>query len=76
METKGFDPHPFAAHPRIPADVRQKVQASFLKIAQTQAGEKLLDDAQLSKPRVVNYESDYQPLETLDLGKFVVNSAY
>lgn len=76
METKGFHPHPFAAHPRIPADIQQRVQASFLKIAKTQAGEKLLDDAQLSKPRVVTYESDYQPLETLDLGKFVVNSAY
>jgi len=76
VETKGFHPHPFAANPRIPADIQQKVQASFLKIAQTQAGEKLLEDAQISKPRVVNYESDYQPLETLDLGKFVVNSAY
>lgn len=76
METKGYNPHPFSANSKIPVDIQKKVQAAFLKIAQTSAGLALLDGAQLAKPRAVTYESHYQQLEALDLSKFVVKSAY
>ncbi len=76
LETKDYNPHPFSANARIPADIQKKVQASLLKIAQTPAGQNLLEGAQLAKPRAVTYESHYQQLESLDLGQFVVKSAY
>ncbi len=73
-ETPSHAPHPFVAHPRIPAAQRDKLVRAFMQLAATPAGQKLLDDIQMPKPVTADYARDYAPLERLQLDKFVVPS--
>ena len=68
-------PHPVAAHPRIPAAVREKVAAALLRIGATEDGAKLLEKAQLPKAIRADYRRDYQAMEHLGLDKFFVYGA-
>lgn len=61
--------HPLSAHPRVPPAVRRAVQEAVLKMAQDEAGRKLLAEVQLYKPVIADYQRDYAPLEKLQLGK-------
>lgn len=73
-ETPSYAPHPFVAHPRVPAAQREKLVRAFMQMAATPAGQKLLDDIQIPKPVPADYARDYAPLEQLQLDKFVVPS--
>lgn len=75
METKRYTAHPFSAHARVPSSLQKQVQDAFLSIAETTEGNKLLRGAQLTDPKIVTFEANYQPLEALDLEKFVVRNA-
>jgi phosphonate transport system substrate-binding protein len=75
METKRYTAHPFSANARVPVALQQQIQDAFLEIGQTNAGRKLLNDVQLAEPKAVTFAVNYQPLEALQLDKFVMRNA-
>jgi phosphonate transport system substrate-binding protein len=75
METKRYTAHPFSANARIPTALQHQIQDALLEIAQTNTGRKLLNDVQLAEPKVVTFALNYQPLEALQLEKFVMRNA-
>jgi phosphonate transport system substrate-binding protein len=73
-KTANYAPHPFIAHPRVPAALRDKVTQAFIQLATTEDGQKLLDGIQIPKPVRASYAQDYAPIERLQLDNFVVKS--
>ncbi len=71
-ETSSHAPHPFVAHPRVPAAQREKLVRAFMQLAATPAGQQLLDDIQIPQPVRADFARDYAPLEKLRLDRFVV----
>jgi len=72
----GYKPHPFAAHPRIPVALDQAVTEAFMQMNQDSASRALLEGIQIPEPTPVSYRQDYQPLEQLDLDRFVVHDGH
>jgi len=71
--TPSVPPHPLAAHPRLPADVRERITAAILKIGRDPAGQKMLADVELAPTLRADYARDYLPLEKLKLERHVVH---
>jgi phosphonate transport system substrate-binding protein len=71
-ETPGAAPHPFAAHPRVPADLRQRVTTAFLDLARDDAGRAMLKSVRMPHPVAASYATDYAPLERLQLERYLV----
>lgn len=69
--TPYFMPHPFAAHPRVPAATRAAIVAAFARIAADPSGRALLSDIQIPRPVAADYARDYLPLEKLGLERYV-----
>ena len=74
-ETPGYAPHPFLAHARVPAKVREALLAKLLALARDGVGQPLLDAVQIPQPVRADYQRDFAPLESLGLDKFVVLDA-
>lgn len=72
FETSGYAPHPLMAHPRVSAETRKAVIATFMSLSRNDAGQKLLDGVQISQPVEARYTRDFAPLEQLKLEKFTV----
>ena len=68
-ETPGVAPHPIAYHPRVPAEVVEKVREAMLEMAQTEEGQKLLSGIPMTEPGLAD-AADYQPLIDLQLEEF------
>lgn len=66
-ETPASMPHPLAAHPRVPKQIREKMITTLLKMAHDSESQPLLDEIQIPHPVRADYIKDYQPLEALDL---------
>ncbi len=64
-ETPHTVSHPIAAHPRVPAAVRQKVAAAILNLAMDKANATMFKNIQISEPVAANYQKDYLPLKKL-----------
>lgn len=73
-ETPGVAPHPLAAHPRVPEAVRKALASAILHLGETADGKALLSSCQMPNPVTAEYVRDYQPLERLNLGRYVVRS--
>ena len=73
-ETPGYAPHPFVAHPRVAAPLRETVIQAFLKLHDSDAGIKMLDAIQIPLPVRADYARDFAPLESLQIDKFVVKN--
>ena len=71
-ETSGYAPHPFVVNPRVPVNIRKAVTNSFIALAGSETGEKLLEGVQIPSPVRSDYQRDYAPLESLNLEKFVI----
>lgn len=71
-ETPGTAPHPLCAHPRIPADLREAVTRAVLELGKNDNGRTLLKRIDILQPVRATYARDYQPLEKLNLKKFIV----
>lgn len=69
--TPGVAPHPLAAHPRVPAAVRERVAEALLKLDGRPAGRKLLATVELDRAQRADYARDYAPLEKLNLDRYV-----
>lgn len=74
-ETPGFRAHPLSAHPRVSPAVREAVQAAFLALSGDEHGRELLNQIQIPRPALADYQKDYAPLERLGLDRLVVVSA-
>jgi phosphonate transport system substrate-binding protein len=75
METRRYTAHPFSANARIPVALQHQIQNAFLEIGKTNLGRDLLNDVQLAEPKAVTFAVNYQPLEALQLEKFVMRNA-
>jgi len=64
-------PHPFAAHPRVPAEVRKRVKSTLLLMGESPIGQSLLAKIPMKKIGNANI-SDYLPLKKFNLDKFYV----
>ncbi|MDC8772167.1 phosphate/phosphite/phosphonate ABC transporter substrate-binding protein [Roseateles albus] len=71
METQGAAPHPFSAHPRVPAAQAQAVAAAMLKMSADPALQALFKDIPMAKPVAADFERDYRPLAKLRLEKYL-----
>ena len=70
-KTQEVPPHPVTAHQRVPDDVKRKVQAAFLKIAETDTGTQLLKKVPIKTVGESSIE-DYQLLTDMKLDEFYV----
>jgi phosphonate transport system substrate-binding protein len=70
--TPGVAPHPISAHPRVPAAVRKSVIDTILKLAEDKNSQRLLKAVGIPRPVRADYTRDYEPLERLNLEKYVV----
>jgi phosphonate transport system substrate-binding protein len=71
METPAVAPHPLSPHPRVPPAVRQALQAAFERLGRDEAGKALLHEMLMPRPVKADYARDYQPLEKLQLERYV-----
>lgn len=73
-ETPGYAPHPFVAHPRVAARLRESVIRALLKLRESDAGRQMLDAIQIPSPVRADYARDFAPLESLQIEKFVLQN--
>jgi len=64
LTTAPHAPHPIAAHPRVPAEVRQRIAAAVLEMARSESDRRLLATVRLSRPVLADYDRDYRGLES------------
>lgn len=64
-------PHPLAAHPRVPVEVRDKIKNTFLLLGKNEIGRALLAKIPIKKVGEANV-ADYSPLKKFNLEKFHV----
>ena len=67
--TREMPPHPVAAHPRVPKEVREKVQTALLEMAQTENGKALLGEVPIHKAVPTSIQ-DYLPMTKWGLERF------
>lgn len=63
--TADFPSHPVVAHPRVPTEIREKVRAAFVEMAQTPAGAAMLGRIPMSGVRSITVE-DYREIAKFD----------
>lgn len=71
-ETPPSAPHPLAAHPRVPAEKRERLTAALLGLLDSAEGRSLLKTVRLPNAERADYARDYAPLEKLKLDKYIV----
>lgn len=72
--TSGVAPHPIVAHPRISAEVRDKLERTMVGLAQDVQGRALLESTTIAQPVRADYDRDYSELEQLHLEKYYVHT--
>ncbi|CUW41073.1 ABC-type phosphate/phosphonate transport system [Magnetospirillum sp. XM-1] len=70
-ETEQYTPHPLAAHPRVPAEMAEKVQQAMIALGTTPMGDALLDGIPIKTIGIAR-DSDYDALRNLGLEAFYV----
>lgn len=70
-ETGRYTPHPLAVHPRVPAEMAEKVQRTMIALGATPKGDTLLEGIPI-KTIGVAVDGDYDALRTLELEAFYV----
>ena len=71
-QTPDVASHPIVVNPRVPANVRKSVMAALLGMQQDSEGRTLLKDIRMPNLVDANYSSDYQPIEKLNIQKYLV----
>ena len=69
--TPKVSPHPFSVHPRIPADVAEKIKNTFLLLGKSETGRSLLSKIPMKKVGEAKM-TDYTPLKKFNLERFHV----
>ncbi len=70
--TSAVAPHPLAAHPRVPAEIRDAVKTALLKLGEHESGKKLLKKIPMKKVGEGDLK-DYSILNDLGLDKYAVS---
>lgn len=65
-ETPSIPNHPIVVHPRVSADLRQRLQHALTELARDPAARPLLEKIRMPQPVATDY-SEYAPLEALGL---------
>jgi phosphonate transport system substrate-binding protein len=63
LTTRKFAPHPIAAHPRVPPELRDKIAAAVLEMARSDEDRRLLSAVRMAEPELADYDRDYRALE-------------
>lgn len=71
FETPPVAPHTLAAHPRVPARLREKLTVALLGLLETPEGRDMLKTVRLPNAMRADYARDYAPLEKLKLEKYL-----
>lgn len=74
FETPSAAPHPLAAHPRVPEEVRRRIGEAIVRFGQSAETVRLVAACQMPKPIAADFARDYQPLARLNLERYVVNA--
>lgn len=69
--TRTFPPHPFAAHPRVPAAVRERVRNAFLDLGGSEEGRRRLVNISIHKIGAASLD-DYMFLEALGCERYLM----
>ena len=69
--TRDIPPHPVAAHPRVPSQVRDAVRAGLLSIGATEEGRQLLASVPIRRIGLAAIE-DYRPMDSWGLDAFYI----
>ena len=70
--TRDMPSHPVAAHPRVPAMVREQIQRAFIELGETEAGHRLLEDVPISTVTPTSIK-DYQIMNKWGLERYWVD---
>lgn len=70
--TPDAPPHPLAAHPRVPDQVRDQLRAWLLRQAEDEGGREMLAGTGLGNILPADYARDYQALEGYRLERYAV----
>lgn len=70
-ETPPAAPHPISVHPRVPVQQAEAFAQALLKMSRDSAGQALLKDILIPNPVRADYARDYEPLERLQLERYV-----
>ena len=68
-KTREINPHPFTAHPRVPAKIRKKLLDAFLEIGKTKEGKNMLKQIPIKMIGPASIQ-DYFSLKDLNLERF------
>ncbi|MCB1761483.1 MAG: phosphate/phosphite/phosphonate ABC transporter substrate-binding protein [Gammaproteobacteria bacterium] len=71
--TTKVNPHPIAALPSVPQEVRDAVQQAFVDLGKTEEGKKLLAKIPMKEVGPASVD-DYQPLKEMGLERFAVTT--
>ena len=71
-QTPDVAPHPIGVHPRVPEQVRKAVTNALINMQQDVEGRAMLKEIRMSNLTDANYKADYQPLERLNINKYLV----
>lgn len=71
-QTPDVASHPIVAHPRVPEQVRKSVMNSLLGMQKDDAGRAMLKEIRMPNLVDADFQKDYQPLEKLNLQKYLV----
>jgi len=72
FKTPDVASHPIVAHPRVPANVKKAVIAALQGMQQDTEGKAMLKEIRMPNLVEANFQSDYQPLEKLNIQKYLV----
>jgi phosphonate transport system substrate-binding protein len=75
FQTPDVASHPLIAHPRVSANVRKNVTNALLAMQQDVEGRAMLKEVRLPNLVDANYQNDYQPLDKLNIQKYLVQEA-
>lgn len=64
--------HPIVAHPRVPANVIKSVMTALQGMQQDAEGRALLKEIRMPNLTEANFQNDYEPLEKLNIQKYLV----
>ncbi len=68
--TEAAPSHALAAHPRVPAALREKVRRAFIDLSASEAGRQLLAEIPMQQAVAATVE-DYRPLQALGLERYL-----
>ena len=70
-ETRGINPHPLSAHPRVAADDREALRRAWLKLAATAEGRELMQKIPMREP-VEAALGDYEQMRAWGLDQYYI----